>query len=313
MSEVNKTLFYVSPNEISPNLHNPRIIFDEESMSELKKSISKVGILVPLTVYRNSKNYPNTSYVLLDGERRWRCSKELDLEAIPVNVIDEPEDVTQNILYMFNIHHYRKEWELFPTALKLEKLIEELGTDSEKTLNEFTGVSRSMIRRCKMLLWLPEKYRDTLMKKNGKISTDFFIELYPIAYRLSQEEEYYTGNGVEEFIDRMIDIFNSGKVITDVKEFREIRKVMGFHEKNRTFDEFKKKIDEFISSENTSLDLFVEEDLENDRSRNNMLKYISFLNKELKDINSDLMSDYTFIDQLNVLKDNIIEALEKLD
>ena len=111
----------------------------------------------------------------------------------------------------------------------------------------------------------------------------------------------------------MIDIFNTGKVITDVKEFREIRKVMGFHEKNRTFDEFKKKIHKFVSSENTSLDLFVEDDLENDRSRNNMLKYISFLNKELKDINSDLMSDYTFIDQLNVLKDNIIEALEKLD
>ncbi|WP_294359556.1 ParB/RepB/Spo0J family partition protein [uncultured Clostridium sp.] len=310
---MNKTLFKVSPENISPNPYNPRIIFDEESMNELKKSINKVGILVPLTVYRNTKNYPNTEFVLLDGERRWRCSKELNLESIPVNVIDEPADVTQNILYMFNIHHYRKEWELFPTALKLEKIIEELGTDSEKTLNEFTGVSRSTIRRCKMLLWLPNKYRDVLIKKNSKVSTDFFIELYPIAYRLSQEEEYYQGNKLEEFIDDMINIFTEGTVITDVKEFREIRKVMGYHEKNKTFDEFKIKINQFIHSKDPSLDVFIEDDVENDRSRRNMLKYISFLNKELKDINSDLMSDYTFIDQLETLKHNIEEALEKLD
>ena len=53
-------------------------------------------------------------------------------------MIDEPEDVTQNILFMFNIHHYRREWELFPTALKLEQLIKATGTDQESVLTSFT-------------------------------------------------------------------------------------------------------------------------------------------------------------------------------
>ena len=83
------------------------------------------------------------------------------------NIIDEPSDDTQNILYMFNIHHFRKEWALFPTALKLETVIEKIGTDQESILADFTGVSRSMIRRCKTLLWFPKKYRDVNSPKIG--------------------------------------------------------------------------------------------------------------------------------------------------
>ena len=132
------TLLKISPEEISPNPHNPRLIFGPDDLNELKKSIGKVGILVPLTVYKNQRKFPKTAYILLDGERRWRCAQELGLETVPANIIDEPSDVTQNILFMFNIHHYRKEWSLFPTALKLKVLIEKLGTDSEATLFNFT-------------------------------------------------------------------------------------------------------------------------------------------------------------------------------
>ena len=174
-----KTLFKIPIDEIAPNPHNPRLIFDPQELDELKKSISKVGILVPITVYENAKRFPKAKYVLLDGERRWRCAKELGIEVISANIIDEPEDVTQNILFMFNIHHFRREWELFPTALKLEVIIKKLGTDQESVLSEFTWVKRSTIRRCKVLLWYPAKYRDTLTEKGGRISTDFFIELYP--------------------------------------------------------------------------------------------------------------------------------------
>ena len=151
----NRTLQVIPINNISANPFNPRLIFDQEDLDELKKSIAKVGILVPLTVFRNTKNFPKTDYILLDGERRWRCARELQMDNVPANVIDEPSDDTQNILFMFNIHHYRREWELFPTALKLESLIEKLGTDQESQLASFTGVSRSTIRRCKTLLKEP--------------------------------------------------------------------------------------------------------------------------------------------------------------
>lgn len=309
---MNNTLIKISPEEISPNPHNPRLVFDPESMEDLKKSIYKVGILVPLTVFRNSKSIPKTKYILLDGERRWRCAKELLMSEVPVNVIDEPSDVTQNILYMFNIHHYRKEWTLFPTALKLEALFEELGTDSEKAISDFTGVSRSTIRRCKMLLWMPYKYRELLMQKSGRISTDFFIELYPIAYRLRQEIDF-DEQSLMNFIDKMIEIFENRNVVQDVKDLREIRKSMGYYDKTNQFYKFMELLDRFIKDEKTDLTVFTSQEFNNDTTRNNTIKYISYLNKELQLMNPDFMSDYYFVDQLNLLKEAIEQFIEKLD
>ncbi len=309
----NRTLFDLKVSDISANPFNPRLIFDPNDLNELKKSISKVGILVPVTVYRNTKSHPNTPYILLDGERRWRCAQELNMETIPANIIDEPSDDTQNILYMFNIHHFRKEWALFPTALKLETVIEKIGTDQETVLADFTGVSRSMIRRCKTLLWFPNKYRDILMEKGGKISTDFFIELYPIVFKLSSLPEFYYPEGTINLVDKMITKFLEKKTFYDVKEFREIRKSMGFFEKNGSLAEFAGLVTDFIDSPEKGLEIFVTPELEDDRTRNNILKYVSYLNTTLKDVNTDLISDYTYVQQLQALNKTIDELLENID
>jgi ParB family transcriptional regulator, chromosome partitioning protein len=309
----NRTLYNIRVSDISANPFNPRLIFDPDDLNELKKSISKVGILVPLTVYRNTKNYPKTPYILLDGERRWRCAQELGMGTIPANVIDEPSDDTQNILYMFNIHHFRKEWALFPTALKLETVIEKLGTDQESVLSDFTGVSRSMIRRCKTLLWYPHKYRDILMEKGGKISTDFFIELYPIAYRMASEPEYTYPVGTEMLVDKMIRKFLEQRSIYDVKEFRDIRKAMGYFDKSGSIHEFTSILTEFLDDPDLGLEAFVTPEIEDDRSRKNLLRYVSYLNTSLRDINPDLISDYTVVDQLRQLHRLLQEILDTID
>jgi ParB family transcriptional regulator, chromosome partitioning protein len=309
----NRTLFNINVSDISPNPFNPRLIFNPDDLNELKKSIAKVNILVPVTVYRNTKSHPKTPYILLDGERRWRCAQELNMETIPANIIDEPSDDTQNILYMFNIHHFRKEWALFPTALKLETVIEKIGTDQESILADFTGVSRSMIRRCKTLLWYPKKYRDVLMEKGGKISTDFFIELFPIAHKLSSIPEFQFPEGTENLVDKMIVKFLEQKTFYDVKEFREIRKSLGYFEKSGQLGEFADKVKEFIDNNQKGLEVFVTPEIEEDRTRNNVIKYVSYLNSTLKDINSDLISDYSYVIQLQLLQKTLKELLEEID
>lgn len=308
-----RTLFNIKVSDISANPFNPRLIFDPDDLNELKKSISKVGILVPVTVYRNKKNFPKTPYILLDGERRWRCSQELGIDEIPANIIDEPSDDTQNILYMFNIHHFRKEWALFPTALKLEVVMDKIGSDQESVLSDFTGVSRSMIRRCKTLLWYPHKYRDTLLEKGGKISTDFFIELFPIAYRLGSEKEYYYPTGTEMFVDKMMTKFLAQRTFYDVKELREIRKAMGFYDNTGQFSDFISKINSFINQEEIGLEIFTTPDIENERNRKNVLKYISYLNSALDNINPDLISDYYFVEQMKQLERSIKRILENIE
>ncbi len=77
----------VRTEALTPNPHNTRILFDRAPLETLKSSIEKVGILVPLTIYRESKKQ---RYVILDGQRRWICAKEFGLEKVPVNVIAEP-------------------------------------------------------------------------------------------------------------------------------------------------------------------------------------------------------------------------------
>ena len=90
----------------------------------------EVGILVPLIVYRSADN---ERYVLMDGERRWRCSIDLGLTAVPANIIETPSRL-DNLLRMFNIHNVREDWPLISVALSLQTVIEESNEDRESRL-----------------------------------------------------------------------------------------------------------------------------------------------------------------------------------
>jgi hypothetical protein len=227
-------------------------------------------------------------------------------------VIDEPEDVTQNILFMFNIHHYRREWELFPTALKLEQLIKATGTDQETTLSNFTGVSRPMIRRCKTLLWFPPKYRNVLMERGGKISTDFFIEIHPIVRRMSYEDEYQYPAGVEKLTDGLIEKFLAGEVVTDVKDFREIRKALAFWEKKNDIASFKSQLGSFLKTPTADLSIFTVV-IEDERNINALMKHTASVISILDNSNADAFSDEFVTEQLKRLSEKIKNVLEELE
>lgn len=157
----------VEIRKISPNPENPRLIFHQDELEALQDSIEKQGILVPLTVYEESGGY-----VILDGERRWRCAVKLGLRTVPVIVQPKPAPL-QNLMMMFAIHHRRNEWDPLPTALKLEKLealyLERYGSrPTEGQLAEIASLTRGEVRRYKKLLRLPQHYRLLLMSELAK-------------------------------------------------------------------------------------------------------------------------------------------------
>jgi ParB-like partition proteins len=149
----------VDPARIRPNPDNPRRYFNEERLDLLRTSIQEIGVLVPLIVYAD----PDTpgDYVLMDGERRWRCAVDLGLETVPTNVIPAPEPL-ENLLRMFNIHNVREDWPLISVALSLREVMKISGETGEKRLSEMTGVTRSSVRRAKRLLSLPEREIDLI-------------------------------------------------------------------------------------------------------------------------------------------------------
>jgi ParB/RepB/Spo0J family partition protein len=169
-------------DSIDRNPENPRMIFRSAELEELLRSIQEYGVQVPISVFKEGNRF-----VLIDGERRWRCSLKLNKKTIPALVQEKPSPLT-NLLLMFNIHSLREQWDLLTRAAKLPRVIELLTEElrrrpTEAELSDRTGLSRSTLRRCKLLIDLPEEYRDEMLlelkrpKAQQKLTEDFFIEM----------------------------------------------------------------------------------------------------------------------------------------
>jgi len=144
---------HVPIERVRKNPQNPRRFFNEERLDLLRTSIQEEGILVPVIAYRTEVDGQD-EFVLMDGERRWRCSIDLDLETIPAHLIDPPTPF-ENLLKMFNIHFTRDDWPLISGALSLQDMTLMSGEDRESRLAEMTGLTRATIRRAKQLLTMP--------------------------------------------------------------------------------------------------------------------------------------------------------------
>ncbi|MBX3296710.1 MAG: ParB/RepB/Spo0J family partition protein [Acidobacteria bacterium] len=212
---------WVSPDSIERNPANPRLIFHQKQLDDLKKSIFEVGILQPLTVYE--RNDAKGRYVLIDGERRWRSARELNLQTLPVHILKEPTPV-QNLTMMFNIHKLRVDWELMPTAISLKALMELSGETRQKELSKITGMSPSMVRKALSLLSFPEKHRKLVLEH--KIKDNLLLEIYDVLRALDKHLPELVGKrGKEKLIDAIVAKEKAGHIKT-VTELRDLRKVV---------------------------------------------------------------------------------------
>ncbi len=182
ISAANSDLKQIPVDKIERNRENPRLLFRQGEMDQLLESIRTYGVQVPISVYTDKGRY-----ILLDGERRWRCAIKLNLKTIPA-LVQAPPSRLENILLMFNIHAMREQWDLLSMALKLRDVIDLLrhqrGRDpTEAELAKSTALSQGVIRRCRLLLGLPENYKNMILaelekpKRLQKFSEDFFIEM----------------------------------------------------------------------------------------------------------------------------------------
>jgi ParB family transcriptional regulator, chromosome partitioning protein len=222
------TLADIPVGKIQRNDDNPRIAFRQGELEELQESIRRYGVQVPIAVYKKG-----SGYVLIDGERRWRCASKLNLRTIPALVQSEPKPL-ENLLLMFNIHALREQWDLLTIALKLPKITSllkaELGEEpTEIELSARTGLSRGVIRRCRMLTELPEKYKkmllDELTKPKSKqlLSEDLFIEIE----RSLKTVKRAIPEAIPD-IDKARDVLVKKyreKVIDNIVDFRKVAKI----------------------------------------------------------------------------------------
>jgi ParB/RepB/Spo0J family partition protein len=190
------TLLRVPTESVSPNPDNPRLIFRLDELEELETSIRNQGILVPLTVYREGRS---NRFVILDGERRWRCATRLRLDRIPVIVQAKPAPM-QNIMMMFAIHHARQDWDPLPSALKLGELSdlfeEQRGRPpKERELGDLASMGVGEVRRLRQILDLPQPYIDELMEE---------LELPRQEQRITVDQVLETTRGLTALAQRKV-------------------------------------------------------------------------------------------------------------
>ncbi|HLT12437.1 MAG TPA: ParB/RepB/Spo0J family partition protein [Micromonosporaceae bacterium] len=138
----------IAVNTISPNPRQPRQVFDEESLEELKVSIREVGFLQPIVVRPSGPD----SYELVMGERRWRAAQELGLEVIPAIVRETRDDAMLRDALLENIH--RANLNPLEEAAAYQQLLEEFGATHEELARRI-GRSRPQITNTIRLLNLP--------------------------------------------------------------------------------------------------------------------------------------------------------------
>jgi hypothetical protein len=198
-------------------------------MTQLMDSIREVGIKVPISLYADGSHY-----VLIDGERRWRCAKRLNLKDVPSIIQPKPTRL-ENLLMMFNIHNVRLDWDLMPMALKLAEvraMLEKSGKAADvKAISAITGVPAPTVKRAFDLLDLPARYQKMLIKEAAKprneqkIKPDLFIEIYKSLHAIERyTPEVFDTVQKPEYVEAMVGKYMNG-VVDNVVGFRELTKI----------------------------------------------------------------------------------------
>lgn len=183
--------------DITPNPHQPRVHFDEESLAELTASIQQLGVLQPVLVRPTG-----TGFELVAGERRWRAASRAGLTMIPavIRVTDDLAAVEQALVE--NLH--RQDLTALEEAAAYQQLIEDFHLTHEQ-LAERVGKSRSSITNTLRLLGLPPAIQHLLA--DGKLSAGHARALLATPDRTLQEslarqaaDEGWSVRAVEEAV-----------------------------------------------------------------------------------------------------------------
>lgn len=212
--------------QIEANESNPRLDFPVSELERLAESIELEGILVPVVVYPKGDKF-----ILIDGERRFRCARDLGLPSVPALVTAErPEH--EVLLQMFNIHLIREPWKDVPTALALGKLADSIQDSegqepSDAHLAEITGLSVERVRQLRYIITLPEEWQGYI--RSGKVPMNFFWELKRnVIDQLSNRRpqllaELGEDNVRQAFVQKRLD-----GVITDTVSLRKVSPIIKF-------------------------------------------------------------------------------------
>src|SRR5882672_6576423 len=120
---------------IRPNPYQPRHVFDEGALDELKESLRTVGLLQPIIV-----RPAGDGFELIAGERRWRAAERLGWKDIGAVVRDVDDRTLLTLALVENLQ--RDALSPIDEARGYQRLVAEFGV-SQHELGGMVGRDRS--------------------------------------------------------------------------------------------------------------------------------------------------------------------------
>ncbi len=227
---------------IEVNSFNPRERFNEEEEDELIDSILAKGILNPIIVYKSSET---SKYVIIDGERRYRACKKINIRTIPARILLREPTPLESLSLMFHVHNVREDWTEFAIALTIKRILEELGLEIDHLdrgdildLTKITSLSEYKINKYLKYLDYPDEVfqmflnQEVSSNKNDGPDPDILMEMHkPISDMKLVVPEIFDSFSIKQIIDVCIRK-KEDKVIKTNKEFRLIGQSLSAAKKN---------------------------------------------------------------------------------
>lgn len=159
----------------------PFSLYTKEKMEEMKQSISRNGLFVPITV----RLIEDDKYEILAGHNRVRCCRELNYETIPANIIECDDDRASLIMLETNLYQreyiplvekgeaYKQRLEIL---LRQEKNGDLLGHERKiEYLADISADSKTQIQRLIRLTYLIKELKEKV--NNNQIAFYVAVEL----------------------------------------------------------------------------------------------------------------------------------------
>ena len=150
----------ISIDLLRPNRFQPRKFFDDEDLKELSLSIKQYGILQPIVVRKLAEDL--SKFEIIAGERRFRASKMIGLQDVPVIVKDFDDKDVLSLAIIENVQ--RTDLSIMEEAEAYDSLMKDFNYTQQDVAN-FVGKSRSHIANIIRLLELPQEVKELLYQK----------------------------------------------------------------------------------------------------------------------------------------------------
>jgi len=202
-------ILYIDIHKITPNVNQPRKVFNEAKLVELADSIKMHGLIQPIVV-----KSIDSGYEIIAGERRWRASKKAGSKEIPC--IIRELDEKQHMLLALIENLQREDLNAVEEARAYEYMsLNYRMTQEEVAVN--VGKSRPFVANTLRLLKLCDTVQDMIL--NNEISSGHGRALINI------EEEKVQIKLAKEIIKKGLSVRQIEAVVKAMREENKVEKV----------------------------------------------------------------------------------------